>query len=280
MKAPDFSYFEAQNIEDAIKYKSEDDEAIILAGGQSLLPALNMRLSSPSCLIDISKINDLNEIKVEGDFINIGALATHSDVMNNDLIHEKLPCLVDILKMVAHAAIRNKGTHGGSIAYGDPAAELPAFAVAMNAEIILNGLAGQRIVGAKDFYLGLFETDLKSDEILTAIRYPLLGHNQHLIFDEVCRRHGDYAMAGLVAKVGLEKSQIQSLDLVYFATGDKPDVANKTAQLVLKNGYDYEELKKSLSSEIDFAGDLNSSPEMKLHLATILINKILNKVEK
>ena len=88
MKAPDFSYFEAQNIEDAIKYKSEDDEAIILAGGQSLLPALNMRLSSPGCLIDISKINDLNEIKVEGDFINIGALATHSDVMNNDLIHE------------------------------------------------------------------------------------------------------------------------------------------------------------------------------------------------
>ena len=141
MKAPDFSYFEAQNIEDAIKYKSEDDEAIILAGGQSLLPALNMRLSSPSCLIDISKINNLNEIKVEGEFIIIGALATHSDVMNNDLIHKKLPCLVDILKMVAHAAIRNKGTHGGSIAYGDPAAELPAFAVAMNAEIILNGLA-------------------------------------------------------------------------------------------------------------------------------------------
>ena len=138
MKAPDFSYFEAQNIEDAIKYKSEDDEAVILAGGQSLLPALNMRLSSPSCLIDISKINNLNEIKIDGDFINIGALATHSDVMNNDLVLEKLPCLVDILKMVAHAAIRNKGTHGGSIAYGDPAAELPAFAVAMDAEIILN----------------------------------------------------------------------------------------------------------------------------------------------
>ena len=159
MKAPDFSYFEAQNIEDAIKYKSEDDEAVILAGGQSLLPALNMRLSSPSCLIDISKINNLNEIKIEGDFINIGALATHSDVMKNDLVHEKLPCLVDILKMVAHAAIRNKGTHGGSIAYGDPAAELPAFAVAMDAEIVLSGLSGQRIVDAKDFYLGHFETD-------------------------------------------------------------------------------------------------------------------------
>ena len=280
MKAPDFSYYEAQNIEDAIKLKSEDDEAVILAGGQSLLPALNMRLSNPSCLIDISKINNLNEIKLEENFIYIGALATHSDVLNNKIIHEKLLCLVDILKMVAHPAIRNKGTHGGSIAYGDPAAELPAFAVAIDAEIVLSGLNGQRILAAKDFYLGLFETDLKSDEILIGIRYPLLNKNQYIIFDEVCRRHGDYAMAGLVAKVGLEKSQIKSLDLVYFATGDKPDVANKTAQLVLKNGYDYEVLKKSLSSEIDFAGDLNSSPEMKLHLATILINKILNKVEK
>ena len=279
MKAPDFSYYEAQNIEDAIKLKSEDDEAVILAGGQSLLPALNMRLSNPSCLIDISKINNLNEIKLEENFIYIGALATHSDVLNNKIINEKLLCLVDILKMVAHPAIRNKGTHGGSIAYGDPAAELPAFAVAINAEIVLSGLNGQRILAAKDFYLGLFETDLKSDEILIGIRYPLLNKNQYIIFDEVCRRHGDYAMAGLVAKVELDKSQIKSLDLVYFATGDKPDVANKTAQLVLKNGYDYEELKKSLSSEIDFAGDLNSSPEMKLHLATILINKILNKVE-
>ena len=280
MKAPDFSYYEAQNIEDAIKLKSEDDEAVILAGGQSLLPALNMRLSNPSCLIDISKINNLNEIKLEENFIYIGALATHSDVLNNKIIHEKLPCLVDILKMVAHPAIRNKGTHGGSIAYGDPAAELPAFAVAIDAEIVLSGLNGQRILAAKDFYLGLFETDLKSDEILIGIRYPLLGKNQHIVFDEVCRRNGDYAMAGLIARVELEKSEIESLDLVYFATGDKPDIANKTAQLVLKSGYDYEALKKSLSSEIDFAGDLNSSPEMKLHLATILINKILNKVEK
>jgi carbon-monoxide dehydrogenase medium subunit len=182
--------------------------------------------------------------------------------------------------MVAHAAIRNKGTHGGSIAYGDPAAELPAFAVAMNAEIILNGLAGQRIVDAKDFYLGLFETDLKSDEILTAIRYPLLDHNQHLIFDEVCRRHGDYAMAGLMARVELDQSQIKNIDLVYFATGDKPNIAQNTAKLVINDGYDYETLKKSLASEIDFAGDLNSSSEMKLHLATILINKILNKLER
>jgi carbon-monoxide dehydrogenase medium subunit len=182
--------------------------------------------------------------------------------------------------MVAHGAIRNKGTHGGSIAYGDPAAELPAFAVAMDAKIILSGLSGQRIVDAKDFYHGLFETNLKPDEILTSVSYPLLGNNQHLIFDEVCRRHGDYAMAGLMAKVELDKSKINNIDLVYFATGDKPNIAENTAKLVINHGYHYEKLKNSLASEIDFAGDLNSSSEMKLHLATILINKILNKLER
>ena len=130
MKAADFSYHEAVNLQDAIKIKSQDDEAVILAGGQSLLPALNMRLSSPTCLIDISKISGLNKIKIDGQTLFIGALATHSDVMNNKTVKENVPCMIDILKMVAHPAIRNKGTHGGSIAYGDPAAELPALAVA------------------------------------------------------------------------------------------------------------------------------------------------------
>ena len=111
MKAADFSYHEATNIQDAINIKAKDEEAVILAGGQSLLPALNMRLSSPSCLIDISKISGLDDIKIEGDYLFIGALATHSYVMNNELVLKQMPCLIDILKMVAHPAIRNRGTH-------------------------------------------------------------------------------------------------------------------------------------------------------------------------
>ncbi len=279
MKAADFSYHEAIDIQDAIKIKANDDEAVILAGGQSLLPALNMRLSSPSCLIDISKISGLDEIKIDGNYLYIGALATHSNVMKNELVLEKMPCLIDILKMVAHPAIRNKGTHGGSIAYGDPAAELPALAVATNAEILVSGQNGDRSIKAKDFYLGLFDTAINQDEIVIGIKYPLLKQEQVILFDEVCRRHGDYAMAGLIANVNKVGGKVNDLNLVYFATGDKPDIADKTAKLFLENGYDYSNLKNSLSSEIDFAGDLNSSSEMKLHLATVLIKKVLNKLE-
>ena len=279
MKAADFLYHEAIDIEDAIKIKANDDEAVILAGGQSLLPALNMRLSSPSCLIDISKISGLDEIKIDGNYLYIGALATHSNVMKNDLVSEKMPCLIDILKMVAHPAIRNKGTHGGSIAYGDPAAELPALAVATNAEILVSGQNGDRSIKANDFYLGLFDTAINQDEIVIGIKYPLLKQEQVILFDEVCRRHGDYAMAGLIANVNKDGGKVNDLNLVYFATGDKPDIANKTAKLFLENGYDYSNLKNSLGSEIDFAGDLNSSSEMKLHLATVLIQKVLNKLE-
>lgn len=279
MKAADFSYHEALDIQDAIKIKANDDEAVILAGGQSLLPALNMRLSSPSCLIDISKISGLDEIKIDGNYLYIGALATHSNVMKNELVLEKMPSLIDILKMVAHPAIRNKGTHGGSIAYGDPAAELPALAVATNAEILVSGQNGDRSIKAKDFYLGLFDTAINQDEIVIGIKYPLLKQEQVILFDEVCRRHGDYAMAGLIANVNKVGGKVNDLNLVYFATGDKPDIADKTAKLFLENGYDYSNLKNSLSSEIDFAGDLNSSSEMKLHLATVLINKVLNKLE-
>ena len=279
MKSPDFGYYEASSIEDAIKFKSADDESVFLAGGQSLIPALNMRLSTPSCLIDISKINELKNISIDDHFISIGASVTHSEVLQNKIILEYLPTLTNVLKMVAHPAIRNKGTHGGSIAYGDPAAELPAFAVALNAEITLVGLKGTRTVSANDFYYGLFETEIKDDEILTNIKYPLLKSNQKIIFDEVCRRHGDYAMAGLVANVEMLNSKINHLKLVFFATGIKPEVALKTSNTIIKDGFNYSKIKEILKTELDLDADLNSSSEMKLHLATVLTNRVLKFLE-
>ena len=279
MKSPDFGYYEASSIEDAIKFKCADDESVFLAGGQSLIPALNMRLSTPSCLIDISKINELKKISIDDNFISIGASVTHSEVLQNKIILEYLPTLKNVIKMIAHPAIRNKGTHGGSIAYGDPAAELPAFAVALNAEITLVGLKGTRTVSANDFYYGLFETEIKDDEILTNIKYPLLKSNQKIIFDEIYRRHGDYAMAGLVANVEILHSKIDNLKLVFFATGIKPEVAIKTSNFIIKDGYNYSKIKEILKTELDLDADLNSSSEMKLHLATILTKRILKLLE-
>ena len=172
--------------------------------------------------------------------------------MNNKEVNEKLPILNKILSQVAHPAIRNKGTHGGSIAYGDPAAELPAFAVLVNAEIILSGPNGERTVSAKEFYKGLFETAINSDEILTSVKYPINQNGMKLFFDEVTRRHGDYAMAGLVGSIKQNNKINEEINLV-FGTGDRPNEAPKTCEYLLKNEYNYSDIKDILKNDIDFA---------------------------
>ena len=276
MKAPNFSYYEALTVDDAVKFKSTHEQSLFLAGGQSLMPTLNMRLSTPSYLIDINQIEDLKNVTIENDFINIGSLCTHSELITNDLIIKHFPSLPKILKHVAHPAIRNKGTHGGSIAYADPAAELPALAVALDAEFTLVGLNGKRFISASKFYLGLFETELKSDEMITNIKYPKILSNDLLFFEEIVRRHGDYAMAGIMGSIKKNEKQISDIKLVFFGTGDKPNIASKTSKHLITNNYEYEVVKKILKSDIDFTSDINSSPEMKAHLSAILIEKMFN----
>ena len=279
MKSPAFSYYEAKDLADAINIKKTDDDAVILAGGQSLLPTLNMRLSNPSVLIDIGNINELKKIKVEDSHLIIGAMCSHSQLMNDLVVNEKLPILNKILSQIAHPAIRNKGTHGGSIAYGDPAAELPAFAVLVNAEIILSGPDGERIVSAKDFYKGLFETAINSDEILTSVKYPINFNDTKLFFDEVTRRHGDYAMAGLVGSIKKKNKINNEINLVFFGTGDKPNEAPKTCEYLLNNEYNYSDIKDILKTDIDFASDVSSSSDMKAHLSAILVGRMIKELK-
>ena len=279
MKSPAFSYYEAKDLADAINIKKTDDDAVILAGGQSLLPTLNMRLSNPSVLIDIGNINELKKIKVEDSHLIIGAMCSHSQLMNDLVVNEKLPILNKILSQIAHPAIRNKGTHGGSIAYGDPAAELPAFAVLVNAEIILSGPDGERTVLAKDFYRGLFETAINSDEILTSVKYPINFKDIKLFFDEVTRRHGDYAMAGLVGSIKQKNKINNEINLVFFGTGDKPNEAPKTCEYLLNNEYNYSNIKDILKTDIDFASDVSSSSDMKAHLSAILVGRMIKELK-
>ena len=278
MKSPAFSYYEAKDLADAINIKKTDDDAVILAGGQSLLPTLNMRLSNPSVLIDIGKIKELREIKIEGGYLSIGAMSSHSKVMSNKDVNEVLPILCKILSQVAHPAIRNKGTHGGSVAYGDPAAELPAFAVLVDAQIVLSGSSGERIVSAKEFYKGLFETSINPDEILTSVKYPINQNNKQLFFDEITRRHGDYAMAGLVGSIKQKSNINEEINLVFFGTGDKPNEALKTCEYLLKNEYNYSNIKDILKNEIEFASDISSSSDMKAHLSAILVGRMMKEL--
>ena len=278
MKSPAFSYYEAKDLADAINVKKTDDDAVILAGGQSLLPTLNMRLSNPSVLIDIGKIKELREIKIEGGYLSIGAMSSHSNVMSNKDVNEVLPILNKILSQVAHPAIRNKGTHGGSVAYGDPAAELPAFAVLVDAQIVLSGSSGERIVSAKEFYKGLFETSINPDEILTSVKYPINQSNKKLFFDEITRRHGDYAMAGLVGSIKQKSNINEEINLVFFGTGDKPNEAPKTCEYLLKNEYNYSNIKDILKNDIEFASDISSSSDMKAHLSAILVGRMMKEL--
>ena len=278
MKSPAFSYYEAKDLADAINVKKTDDDAVILAGGQSLLPTLNMRLSNPSVLIDIGKIRELREIKIEDGYLSIGAMSSHSQVMSNKDVNEVLPILCKILSQVAHPAIRNKGTHGGSVAYGDPAAELPAFAVLVDAQIVLSGSSGQRIVSAKEFYKGLFETSINPDEILTSVKYPINQNNKQLFFDEITRRHGDYAMAGLVGSIKKKSNINEEINLVFFGTGDKPNEAPKTCEYLLKNEYNYSNVKDILKNDIEFASDISSSSDMKAHLSAILVGRMMKEL--
>ena len=277
MKSPAFSYYKAKDLADAINKKKSDDDAVILAGGQSLLPTLNMRLSSPSVLIDIASINELKKIKVEDSYLIMGAMCSHSQIMNNKEVNEKFPLLNKLLSQVAHPAIRNKGTHGGSIAYGDPAAELPAFAVLVNAEIILSGPNGERTVSAKEFYKGLFETAINSDEILTSVKYPINQNGMKLFFDEVTRRHGDYAMAGLIGSIKQNNKINEEINLVFFGTGDRPNEAPKTCEYLLKNEYNYSDIKNTLKNDIDFSSDISSSSDMKAHLSAILVGRMMKE---
>ncbi len=278
MKSPAFSYYQAKDLSDAINVKKTDDDAVILAGGQSLLPSLNMRLSNPSVLIDIGSINELKKIKVEDSYLIMGAMCSHSQIMNNKEVNEKLPILNKILSQVAHPAIRNKGTHGGSIAYGDPAAELPAFAVLINAEIILSGPDGERTVSAKEFYKGMFETAINSDEILTSVKYSINQNDTKLFFDEVTRRQGDYAMAGLVGSIKQKNKINEEINLVFFGTGDRPNKAPKTCEYLLKNEYNYSDIRDILKNDIEFTSDISSSSDMKAHLSAILVGRMMKEL--
>ena len=185
-------------------------DARLLAGGQSLIATLNMRLSAPSLLIDINGIGGLDGIAHKDGMVEIGALARHAAAERSDMIAKHAPLIARAMPHIGHAAIRNRGTLGGSIAFADPAAELPACLLALDGEVEATGPKGKRTIKADDFFKGLFETALGPQDVLTAIRVPAAGKDTRVGFAELARRHGDYAIVGLAASAradgkGLER---------------------------------------------------------------------------
>src|SRR5882724_4679146 len=227
MKAPRFAYARPVSIAEALALlQKHGDDARVLAGGQSLVPMLNFRVASPGVLVDINRIEGLSGIKVTKNHVRIGALTRHVELERSADIAKHLPLVSSAMPHIAHPAIRNRGTLGGSCALADPAAELPACALALGATFVVAGKKGERRVAAGDFFKGLYATALKAGELLVAVEFPLSKPGDASAFGELARRHGDYAMVG-VAVHGSRKS----VRAAFFGVGDRPGTARRSPRL-------------------------------------------------
>lgn len=272
MKALIGGYARATDLQHAFDLlASADGMARVLAGGQSLVAAMNMRLSTEDLLVDISRLSELSGVTDEGDTLRIGALTRHVDVGRSDLIKAHAPLLANAVQVIAHAAIRNRGTIGGAVAHADPAAEFPACMLALGATMHIEGPNGTRDVQVEDFFKGLFETDLVSEEILTAISVPKAEAEERQALEEVARRSGDYALAGLCLVRRQDGHRISMLSV-----GEMPELARGAMEKL--DAGDVEGAVTALRSEIDPPADTKASANYRRHIAGVLLRRAVAQI--
>lgn len=275
MKPAPFAYTKAKTLKEAVTLLAKHkDDARLLAGGQSLIATLNMRLSAPDLLIDINGIKNLDGIAKKGRYVEIGALARHAQVERSDVIAKHAPLIALAMPHIGHPAIRNRGTFGGSIAFADPAAELPACLLALGGEIDIAGPRGKRKVKADAFFKGLFETALRPQEMIIAVRVPAADKATRVGFAELARRHGDYAMVGLAASARGNDKGLADVRLAYFGVGDTP-IRVKKAEAALAAG-DVEAAVKAL--DLDPHDDVQATAKTKKHLAGVLLRRVAKQL--
>jgi carbon-monoxide dehydrogenase medium subunit len=265
-----FAYKKARTVDDAVALLGTHQDARLLAGGQSLIATLNMRLSQPSLLIDINGVAGLAAIAHKNGKIEIGALVRHAQAERDELIAKHVPLLARALPHIGHPAVRNRGTIGGSIAFADPAAELPACLLALDGEIDVYGPKGKRTIRAQDFFKGLFETALGPQEVLTAIRVPAAGKETRTGFAEVARRHGDYAMVGLAASARADGKGLRDVRLAFFGVAAMPVRARQSEAALTKGDIEAAVAALDLSPH----DDVQASGAVKRHLAAVLLRRI------
>tara|TARA_Y100001936_G_scaffold254034_1_gene323877 strand:+ start:37472 stop:38341 length:870 start_codon:yes stop_codon:yes gene_type:complete len=280
VKAPKFNYVKAESRSHALQLLDElGEDGRIIAGGQSLMPTLNMRLSQPDTLIDINKIPDLGGITLDGNIVRIGALTRHVEVANSPVVAEHLPLIAEAMPHVAHHAVRNRGTIGGSVALADPAAEMPACVLALGGTMVVESVNGSREIAAEDYFHGLYETARETNELLVELRIPAKKTGDISVFMELAQRHGDYAMAGLACVARINGNAFEGLRLVYFGSEDKPTLASKAVSAVIGQAWS-EECKeaatKALEDDLDPMANLQGSSAMKLHLQKVLTGRALD----
>jgi carbon-monoxide dehydrogenase medium subunit len=282
MKARNFRYVRPASLAQALGILADaGDEAVPVAGGQSLLAGLNMRLSAPRLLVDIGCLDELRDQSQSGGVVRLGALTRHAELLSSELVRRHLPLLRRAAPHIGHVAIRNRGTLGGSLAYADPAAELPACAVALGATLVLVGLGGQREVRAEEFFNGLFETDLRRGELIVAVKFPIGSAATRFGFAELSRRHGDFALAGVAAVASMQGDRITQARLVYFGCAERAKLATSVSAAVTG-------LAPPLTDDTAFGAAIHRDlapddtpglrADTRLQLATVLTRRVLNSL--
>ncbi len=284
MKAPKFSYVRAESVEHACRLLSEHgEEARILAGGQSLMPTLAMRLSRPTLLIDINRLEHLAGATYDGREVRIGALTRHADVMLSHLIAKFLPLIARAIPHVAHVAVRNRGTFGGSIALADPAAEMPACLLALGGRIVLESVRGRREVPAEDYFHGLYQTARAPDEVLIEAIIPPQPIGERCAFQELSRRHGDFALAGVAARARRSGETLTNVGLVYFGSEVKPTLALNAMAAIEGKAWDdstAQAASDALARDLDPMDNLAGKPATKLHWQRVLTRRALDDITR
>lgn len=273
MKASAGGYARAESVGHALELlAASEGQGRVLAGGQSLIAAMNMRLSVGDLLVDISKISDLSGVTVESETLRIGALTRHAQIGSDPLVKTHAPLLTDAVSHIAHAAIRNRGTIGGALAHADPAAEFPACALAIGATMHVEGPDGPREIAVEDFFEEVFTTALNEGEILTSITVPVAEADEVQIIEEVARRSGDYALVGLCLVKRAAGHRI-----ALFSVGPKPILA--TGAMAALDAGNLDAALDALSAEIDPPSDTQASAAYRRHLAGVLLRRAVTRLK-
>lgn len=283
MKPAPFEYHNPNTREEALALLAEHgDEAKVLAGGQSLVPSMNFRLAQPSILVDLNDVEDLFGISAGYDgSVQIKAMTRQRAVERDARVAELAPLVAEATPFIAHSQIRNRGTFGGSLAHADPASELPAVMVALGANMHVESSRGKRIVTASEFFVGLFTTVLEPDEILAAVEIPPMKQGMGTAFEEVARRHGDYALAGAAAWVWLDDDgTVANSRLVFFSVGDGPVEARSaydTLLGVVPNEEAIVAASEAIDADIEPSSDIHATAAYRRHLAKVLARRTLGR---
>jgi carbon-monoxide dehydrogenase medium subunit len=277
MKLPPVEYEAPTTVAEAIDLLAEySDEASVLAGGQSLIPLLALRLARPEVLVDINGIDELSGVSATDGWVAIGAMTREYVAEESEIVADAVPLLAAALPFIGHEAIRSRGTIGGSLAHADPAAELPAVARALDAEFVVRGPSGERVIPAAQWFEGYLTTSRSPDELLLEVRFPAAGQGTGVSFQEVARRHGDFAMVGLAVSLGLSGGMISDARLAFAGVSDVPVRATAAEDLLVgerPSAELFEEAARRATGDIDPPADLHGSSDYRKTVAAAIVRR-------